>query len=83
MSAPVAYLLDTNVLSETRKKKADAGVISFLQSAEASSLTSAFSRWASCEKASPPRNSRTRIQMRPNVLRHGWMALSSVSLTGF
>jgi len=31
-------LLDTNVLSETRKKKADAGLISFLQSAEASSL---------------------------------------------
>ena len=32
------YLLDTNVLSETRKLKADAGVISFLQASEASSL---------------------------------------------
>jgi hypothetical protein len=32
------YLLDTNVLSETRKKRADAGVIAFLQAAEASSL---------------------------------------------
>jgi hypothetical protein len=32
------YLLDTNVLSETRKKKADAGVIAFLQAAEASTL---------------------------------------------
>lgn len=32
------YLLDTNVLSETRKKKADAGVISFLESVEASAL---------------------------------------------
>lgn len=38
MSDPIAYLLDTNVLSETRKKKADAGVISFLQAAEESSL---------------------------------------------
>ncbi len=38
MSGPIAYLLDTNVLSETRKKKADAGVISFLEAADASSL---------------------------------------------
>jgi predicted nucleic acid-binding protein len=38
VSDPIAYLLDTNVLSETRKKKADAGVISFLQGAEESSL---------------------------------------------
>ena len=38
MSVPVAYLLDTNLLSETRKKKTDAGVISFLESADASSL---------------------------------------------
>ena len=34
----LAYLLDTNVLSETRKKKADAGVISFLEAADSSSL---------------------------------------------
>ena len=38
MSAPVAYLLDTNVLSETRKKKADAGVIAFLQATDSSAL---------------------------------------------
>ena len=38
MSGRLAYLLDTNVLSETRKKKADAGVISFLEAADASSL---------------------------------------------
>ena len=38
MSGRIEYLLDTNVLSETRKKRADAGVISFLQSVEASSL---------------------------------------------
>jgi predicted nucleic acid-binding protein len=38
VSVPVAYLLDTNLLSETRKKKTDAGVISFLESADASSL---------------------------------------------
>lgn len=38
MSERLAYLLDTNVLSETRKKKADAGVISFLEAAEASTL---------------------------------------------
>jgi toxin FitB len=34
----IAYLLDTNVLSETRKKKPDAGVIGFLQSSESSAL---------------------------------------------
>ena len=33
MSAPVVYLLDTNVLSETRRKKADPGVMAFLQAA--------------------------------------------------
>jgi predicted nucleic acid-binding protein len=38
VSGRLEYLLDTNVLSETRRKKADAGVISFLQAAEASSL---------------------------------------------
>ena len=34
MSGRLAYLLDTNVLSETRRKKADAGVIAFLQNSE-------------------------------------------------
>lgn len=38
MSGGLEYLLDTNVLSETRKKRADAGVIAFLQAAEASSF---------------------------------------------
>jgi len=38
VSAPVAYLLDTNVLSETRKKKADPGVMAFLQSTDSSAL---------------------------------------------
>lgn len=38
MSERLMYLLDTNVLSETRKKKADAGVISFLESADSSCL---------------------------------------------
>ena len=38
MSAPVQYLLDTNVLSETRKRQADARVISFLSSAHPSSI---------------------------------------------
>jgi len=33
-----AYLLDTNVLSETRKKKPDTGVIAFLQAADSSAL---------------------------------------------
>jgi predicted nucleic acid-binding protein len=32
------YLLDTNVLSETRKKKADSGLMSFLENAETSTL---------------------------------------------
>ena len=32
------YLLDTNVLSETRKRKADAGLMSFLGKAETSTL---------------------------------------------
>jgi len=38
VSAPDAYLLDTNVLSETRKKKADAGVMAFLESVDSSAL---------------------------------------------
>ena len=38
MSGRLEYLLDTNVLSETRKKKADAGVISFLEAADSSTL---------------------------------------------
>lgn len=33
-----AYLLDTNVVSETRKKRADAGVLSFLHAVDASSI---------------------------------------------
>ena len=32
------YLLDTNILSETRKRQADEGVISFLSSTEPSAL---------------------------------------------
>ncbi|HEV2135458.1 MAG TPA: type II toxin-antitoxin system VapC family toxin [Terracidiphilus sp.] len=38
MSTPAAYLLDTNVVSETRKKKADAGVMAFLRGIDSSSL---------------------------------------------
>lgn len=38
MSEPIAYLLDTNVLSETRKPEPDAGVIAFLQGADPSSV---------------------------------------------
>ena len=38
MSGRIEYLLDTNVLSETRKKRADSGVISFLESAAPSAL---------------------------------------------
>lgn len=38
MSGRLEYLLDTNILSETRKRKADAGVISFLEASESSTL---------------------------------------------
>jgi predicted nucleic acid-binding protein len=38
VSPAPAYLLDTNVLSETRKKKADPGVIAFLSSIDSASL---------------------------------------------
>ncbi len=38
MSAPVCYLLDTNVLSETRKKQADAGVMAFLKAVDSPAL---------------------------------------------
>ena len=38
MSPAPAYLLDTNVLSETRRKKADEGVMALLQSADSASL---------------------------------------------
>jgi toxin FitB len=38
VSARLQYLLDTNVLSETRKKEAEQGVISFLSGVEPSAL---------------------------------------------
>jgi len=38
VSGRVAYLLDTNVVGETRRKQADPGVISFLEAAESSAL---------------------------------------------
>ncbi len=38
MSAKLQYLLDTNILSETRKKQTDERVISFLSAAEPSAL---------------------------------------------
>ena len=38
MSPAPAYLLDTNVLSETRKKRADPGVLAFLESVDSASL---------------------------------------------
>ncbi|MGA2752953.1 MAG: type II toxin-antitoxin system VapC family toxin [Terracidiphilus sp.] len=38
MSPAPAYLLDTNVLSETRKKRADPGVMAFLEAADSDSL---------------------------------------------
>jgi toxin FitB len=38
VTAPVAYLLDTNVLSESRRKMPDEGVIAFLQAIDSSAL---------------------------------------------
>ncbi len=38
MSGPKRYLLDTNILSETRRKKPEPGVIQFLSEAESSAL---------------------------------------------
>jgi len=38
VSGRTEYLLDTNVLSETRKKKADPGVMAFLQATDSSAL---------------------------------------------
>jgi toxin FitB len=38
VSGPLQYLLDTNVLSETRKRQPEARVLSFLSAAEPSSL---------------------------------------------
>jgi predicted nucleic acid-binding protein len=38
VSGPLQYLLDTNILSETRKKQANERVISFLSAAEPSAL---------------------------------------------
>ena len=38
MSAGLQYLLDTDVLSETRRRQAEARVISFLSAAESSAL---------------------------------------------
>ncbi len=38
MNPTAAYLLDTNVLSETRRKRGDPGVMAFLESADSASL---------------------------------------------
>jgi hypothetical protein len=38
VSEPVAYLLDTNVVSDTRKKRPDAGVFAFLNAVDSSAL---------------------------------------------
>jgi len=38
LSAPAGYLLDTNVISETRKLRADAGVMAFLAAADGAGL---------------------------------------------
>lgn len=38
MSPVPGYLLDTNVLSETRRKRPDAGVMAFLEAADSDSL---------------------------------------------
>jgi predicted nucleic acid-binding protein len=38
VSDPVAYLLDTNVVSETRRKNPDAGVIAFVNQVDSSAL---------------------------------------------
>lgn len=38
MSTPAAYLLDTNILSETRRKQANAGVVAFLSSTASSAI---------------------------------------------
>jgi toxin FitB len=38
LSVATGYLLDTNVISETRKSRADSGVIAFLSAADAAGL---------------------------------------------
>jgi hypothetical protein len=38
LSVPAGYLLDTNLISETRKRRADAGVIAFLAAADNAGL---------------------------------------------
>jgi toxin FitB len=38
LSVPAGYLLDTNVISETRKLRADAGVMAFLAAADSAGL---------------------------------------------
>ncbi len=38
MSAPASYLLDTNVVSETRRRNPDPGVMAFLKSVDSSAL---------------------------------------------
>jgi predicted nucleic acid-binding protein len=38
LSVPAGYLLDTNLISETRKLRADAGVTAFLAAADSAGL---------------------------------------------
>ena len=47
------YLLDTNVISETRKSRADAGVIAFLSAAEGDGLFLSVLTLGELRKESP------------------------------
>ena len=54
MSERLQYLLDTNVLSETRRKQAEEGVIAFLSAAEASTLYISVLTLGGAEEGSGP-----------------------------
>ena len=79
MSDPIQYLLDTNVLSETRKRHADERVIAFIADTDPSTLyLSVLTLGELVEKAS--RLSAAPIPPQQRASRHGWTAWSSASL---
>ena len=47
---PAGYLLDTNLISETRKTRADAGVMAFLTAADAAGLFLSVLTWGELRK---------------------------------
>ena len=82
MTAAVSYLLDTNVLSETRKLKPDPGVLAFLQSADPGSIFLSVLTLGELRKgiaAKKLRDPEATAAARLSAWLTGWKAASSIA----